>query len=252
MSDIMTPIPFARLLDWILTEKKNQGTVFGQRRAYHAKREYTRTLFGRSLETPIGAAAGPHTQLAQNLVAAYYTGSRFFELKTVQIMDGRELAACIQKPCINAEEEGYNCEWSTELTVPQATEEYIKAWFLLKLLAKEFDLGDPDGFQFNISVGYDLEGIRSPKINTFLGTMKNAADSEVFCSCRQYLLDHIHLFEKVTAEDILAIEPEISNSVTLSTLHGCPAGEIERIARYLMTKKGFHTYIKCNPTQSDG
>lgn len=248
MSDIMTPIPFARLLDWILTEKKNQGTVFGQRRAYHAKREYIRTLFGRSLETPIGAAAGPHTQLAQNLVAAYYTGSRFFELKTVQIMDGRELAACIQKPCINAEEEGYNCEWSTELTVPQATEEYIKAWFLLKLLAKEFDLGDPDGFQFNISVGYDLEGIRSPKINTFLDTMKNAADSEVFCSCRQYLLDHIHLFEKVTAEDILAIEPEISNSVTLSTLHGCPAGEIERIARYLMTEKGFHTYIKCNPT----
>ena len=29
------------------------------------------------METPCGPAAGPHTQLAQNIVAAYLTGSRF-------------------------------------------------------------------------------------------------------------------------------------------------------------------------------
>ena len=28
---------------------------------------------------------------------------RFFELKTVQIMDGDELAACVNKPCIKAD-----------------------------------------------------------------------------------------------------------------------------------------------------
>ena len=28
-----------------------------------------------------------------------------------------------------AEDECYNCEWSTELYVPQAYEEYVKAWF---------------------------------------------------------------------------------------------------------------------------
>ena len=84
------------------------------------------------LETPVGPAAGPNTQLTQNIVAAYYTGSRFFELKTVQVMDGDELAACINRPCIKADDECYNCEWSTELFVPQAMEEYIKAWFLFK------------------------------------------------------------------------------------------------------------------------
>lgn len=98
--------------------------------------------------------------------------------------------------------ECYNCEWSTELFVPQAMEEYIKAWFLLKVISKEFGLGSMDGFQFNISVGYDLAGIKSEKVDTFLNTMQHAQDSEIFKHCKAYLLEHVDLFEKVTAEDI--------------------------------------------------
>ena len=248
MSDIMRPMSFAQLLDWTLTEYKKSGTVFGEHHPYRADEKYERTIFGRPLETPVGPAAGPHTQLAQNIAAAYYTGSRFFELKTVQIMDGAELSACVNKPCIKADDECYNCEWSTELYVPEAMEEYIKAWFLCKVMAKEFGLGSMDGFQFNISVGYDLAGIRSEKIDHFLNTMKHAQDSEIFRSCRTYLLEHAELFEKVTKEDIENISGDICNSVTISTLHGCPPQEIERIAMYLITEKGFHTFIKCNPT----
>ena len=248
MSDIMRPIAFEQLLNWILTEKRQSGTVFGEHHPYHADAKYNRTIFERTLETPVGPAAGPHTQLAQNIAAAYYTGSRFFELKTVQVMDGAELSACVNKPCIKADDECYNCEWSTELYVPQAMEEYIKAWFLCKVMAKEFGLGSMDGFQFNISVGYDLAGIQSEKIDNFLNTMKQAQDSDIFKSCKSYLLEHTDLFENVTAEDIESISGEICNSVTISTLHGCPPQEIERIAMYLITEKGFHTFIKCNPT----
>lgn len=244
----MRPMSFSQLLDWTLTEYKKRGTVFGEHHPYRADKKYVRTIFERPLETPVGPAAGPHTQLAQNIVAAYYTGSRFFELKTVQIMDGAELSACVKKPCIKADDECYNCEWSTELYVPQAMEEYIKAWFLCKVIAKEFGLGSMDGFQFNISVGYDLAGIQSEKIDNFLNTMKHAQDSDVFKSCRAYLLEHADLFEKVTKEDIENISGDICNSVTISTLHGCPPQEIERIAMYLITEKGFHTFIKCNPT----
>ena len=146
MSDIMRPMSFEQLLNWTLTEHKERGTVFGEHHPYHADARYDRTIFERALETPVGPAAGPHTQLAQNIVAAYYTGSRFFELKTVQIMDGADLSACVNKPCIKADDECYNCEWSTELYVPQAMEEYIKAWFLCKVIAKEFGLGSMDGF----------------------------------------------------------------------------------------------------------
>jgi len=248
MSEVMTPMSFEQLVEWVLQEKKKRGTVFGQHHAYRADGTHNRTMFGRTLETPIGPAAGPHTQMTQNIVAAYYAGSRFFELKTVQIMDGEELAACINRPCIKADDEGYNCEWSTELTVPQAMEEYIKAWFLLKVIAKEFGLGDMNGFQFNVSVGYDLAGIQSPKVDTFLNSMKHAEDTEIFKNCKAYLLEHADWFEHVTTEDIEQIPPEICNSVTLSTLHGCPPQEIERIAMYLLTEKGFHTFVKCNPT----
>ena len=248
MSEVMTPMSFEQLVEWVLQEKKKRGTVFGQHHAYRADGTHNRTMFGRTLETPIGPAAGPHTQMTQNIVAAYYAGSRFFELKIVQIMDGEELAACINRPCIKTDDEGYNCEWSTELTVPQAMEEYIKAWFLLKVIAKEFGLGDMNGFQFNVSVGYDLAGIQSPKVDTFLNSMKHAEDTEIFKHCKAYLLEHADWFEHVTTEDIEQIPPEICNSVTLSTLHGCPPQEIERIAMYLLTEKGFHTFVKCNPT----
>lgn len=248
MSEVMTPMSFEQLVEWVLQEKKKRGTVFGQHHAYRADGTHNRTMFGRTLETPIGPAVGPHTQMTQNIVAAYYAGSRFFELKTVQIMDGEELAACINRPCIKADDEGYNCEWSTELTVPQAMEEYIKAWFLLKVIAREFGLGDMNGFQFNVSVGYDLAGIQSPKVDTFLNSMKHAEDTEIFKHCKAYLLEHADWFEHVTTEDIEQIPPEICNSVTLSTLHGCPPQEIERIAMYLLTEKGFHTFVKCNPT----
>ena len=154
MSDRMSCMSFGQIMEWILEEKKKRDTVFGVHRGYVADTSKKLDLFGRKLENPIGPAAGPHTQLAQNIVASYYGGARFFELKTVQKMDGPELAACVNKPCILAEDECYNCEWSTELYVPQAMGEYIKAWFILHVMAKEFGLGGTDGFQFDISVSF--------------------------------------------------------------------------------------------------
>ena len=247
MSDIMTPIPFDRLMNRILVEHQ-EGAVFGMQKCYRAKNLQPNTLFGRKLEGQIGPAAGPNTQLAQNIVASYYGGARFFELKTVQKMDGRELAACVAKPCITAEDECYNCEWSTELEVPQAYAEYVKAWFACKVMAKEYDLGDPDAFQFNISVGYDLEGIKLPKVDRFINEMKDAKDTEIFKECKAWLLANLDRFRKVTKEDVEAIQSEIINSVTVSTLHGCPPSEIEAIASYLIQEKHLHTFVKCNPT----
>ena len=248
MSDIMKSIPFGQLTEWILNEYKKTGQVFGIQKAYVADQSKTIEIFGRKLENPVGPAAGPHTQLAQNLVAAYVAGARFFELKTVQKMDGPELSACIPKPCIVAEDEAYNCEWSTELYVPQAMAEYIKGWILIHVIAKEFGLGSPDGFQFNMSCGSNLEGIKDKKIDDFIEGLKDAGDTAIFKECKQWLLEHISLFEHVTKEDIEAVPAEICNSITLSTMHGCPPQEIENIVTYLLKEKHINTYVKCNPT----
>ena len=248
MSDIMTCMPFGQLMDWVLQEKKGQDTVFGVHRPYTADPKNDMTIFTRNLETPVGPAAGPHTQLAQNIIASYYAGARFFELKTVQKMDGAELSACVNKPCILADDEGYNSEWSTELTVPDAMGEYIKAWFILHVIAKEFGLGAQDGFQFNISVGYDLAGIKGDKVNTFIDGMMEAKDTVIFQECRKWLLDNADKFQNFTREDIEAIPSNVCNSATISTLHGCPPQEIESIANYLLTEKHLNTFVKCNPT----
>ena len=136
MSDIMRPMPFAHLMNWILSEYRAQGSVFGVSKLVRHAGGKALPIFEEKIESPYGPAAGPHTQLAQNIIAAYAAGSRFFEVKTVQVMDGEELSKCVSKPCITAADECYNCEWSTELYVPQAFAEYVKAWFACKLLAK--------------------------------------------------------------------------------------------------------------------
>ena len=243
MSELMTPIPFRELMTWITTEYQRDGTVFGVHRPYKAGVKKL-PIFGETIETPFGPAAGPNTQLAQNIIAGYFAGARFFELKTVQKMDGADLAACINRPCILAEDECYNCEWSTELYVQQAFEEYVKAWCALKLMAKVYGLGDPNGFVFNMSVGYDLAGIQGEKIDTFLNGMADASKTPIFQECIAVLKE----FFPGESDYIDTITPHVSGSVTVSTLHGCPPDEIERIASYLLEKKHLHTFVKCNPT----
>lgn len=244
MSIEMKPIPFRALLDQAWKEYRFKGTMFGvPATSIIVFRNYA-PLFGKTLNSPVGPAAGPHTQLAQNLIAAYAAGGRFFELKTVQKLWGDQLG--IQRPCIYVRDEAYNTEWSTELSPEQAAAEYIKAWIAIKILLKEFRLGEPDAFVFNMSVGYDLEGIKSPSVDAFIGTMKDASSSPVWKACIAEAKDMI--FDVVDDDYIDSISPHISNNVTISTMHGCPPEQIQAIAEYMLREKGLHTYVKCNPT----
>ena len=89
-------------------------------------------FLGRRCATPIGPAAGPHSQLAENIVLSWLGGSRLFELKTVQILDELEIA----RPCIDMQTIGYNIEWSQELRIPQSLTEYAKASMMLDILRR--------------------------------------------------------------------------------------------------------------------
>ncbi|HPS81711.1 MAG TPA: putative selenate reductase subunit YgfK, partial [Candidatus Limiplasma sp.] len=154
----------------------------------------------------------------------------------------------VSKPCISAVAEGYNVEWSTELTVPDAFDEYVKAWFALKLISAGFGLGARDGFVFNMSVGYDLAGIRTEKLDRFIEGLKNAQATPVWQACADWAKMHLSELGNLTAADVDAFDPRVCKSITLSTLHGCPPEEIERIATYLIRDKHLHTFVKCNPT----
>ena len=87
-------------------------------------------FLGRPCATPIGPAAGPHSQMAQNLVLTWLGGSRLFELKTVQTIDELQLS----RPCIDMQDEGYNVEWSQELRIAESLDQYVQGAMLIHML----------------------------------------------------------------------------------------------------------------------
>ncbi len=241
MSDKFTPCSIEKLLQWILAEEK-LGQIFGIRKELFfvpQRRDVFKIIhYGQELETPIGVAAGPHTQLSQNIISAWLTGARYIELKTVQTLDELE----VTKPCIDMADEGYNCEWSQELKLEQSFNEYLNAWIVLHILKDKFGWGDPNvrGFIFNMSVGYNLEGILNPNVQTFLDKMADCATEK---SAKIDVL--AKMYPRV--ED-LEIPDRISDNITISTMHGCPPDEVEKIGRYFIEERKLDTTIKLNPT----
>ncbi len=240
MSDKFYRISIVRLFNWILNEEK-EGRFFGIYKENiftpHNDDPFKIERYGQILDTPLGVAAGPHTQMAQNIIAAWLTGSRYIELKTVQTLDELE----VTKPCIDMEDEGYNCEWSQELKIKDSFDEYLNAWILIHILKHKFGWDSSElGVIFNMSVGYNLEGILKPNIQWFFDKMNN---------CSEELEEKISQLEKLyPAIREINIPSQISNNITLSTMHGCPADEIESIGKYLIEERKLHTTIKLNPT----
>lgn len=225
------------LSGWVFNELDTRDTVLGipKQNFQIPHPKLAREMFGHTVAAPLGVAAGPHTQLSQNIVSSWLCGARFIELKTVQILDEIE----VSRPCIDAADETYNCEWSQELKLEESFTEYLNGWVLIHALAHKMGLKDP-GTHFSMSVGYNLEGIQHPRVQTFIADMRNAGPR---------LGAAIDTVAKVYpgVRDI-AIPTELSNQITLSTMHGCPPAEIERIANFLLADLGVHTWVKLNPT----
>ncbi len=235
------PIAFSTLVERLKRELAGDSVYALPRRTWWVPDpdiDLTFRHFNMEMGSPVGAASGPHTQLAQNLVLSWLGGARFMELKTVQILDDLE----IPRPCIHVPHIGYNVEWSQELRVPQSAREYVKGWYLLHLLASDRGPGlwpKMDAI-FDISVGYDLKGIQSEKVAGYLRAMQDAA--ELIEELRAELPPSLQQWADIP------VPSQVSNSVTISTFHGCPADEIESIATHLMREYKFQTVIKLNPT----
>jgi len=241
MSDRFQPISMEQLTTWVFTELEEKDSIFGMpRRSFFEPSDddrFKQPNYGQMLETPFGVAAGPHTQMAQNIIVSWLVGARFLELKTVQTLDELD----VNKPCIDLEDEGYNVEWSQELKVHQSFDEYLRAWVLIHALHHKLGFpGDSPGMIFNMSVGYNLEGIQNPNVQWYLDVMADASE---------YLSGYIDVVaDWYPAVRDIDIPARLSNTITLSTMHGCPPDEIEAITSYLMRDRGIHTSVKVNPT----
>lgn len=243
--EALTPMPLGTLLDRIEREWTSRQRIFDLPTArFHNVEggpDLTASFLGRPIATPLGPAAGPHTQLAQNIVLSWLAGGRLFELKTVQILD--ELV--IKRPCIDMETVGYNIEWSQELRVDQSLEEYVKASMIIEILSRWEPLSghlgsDPGPHVFDLSVGYDLEGISSTKVAGFIAAMMDC--SELVKQLRSELTGTWEAFANVE------FSTHLSDTLTLSTFHGCPPEQIESITKHLIADHGLNVIVKLNPT----
>ncbi|MEK7744036.1 MAG: glutamate synthase [Elusimicrobiota bacterium] len=239
----LIPYPFGKLVSRMFRELETRNSIFDlPKRKFFAgdsKRDLSVRFHGRRAATPLGPAAGPHSQMAQNIVLAWLGGSRIIELKTVQILD--ELK--IPRPCIDMQNVGYNVEWSQELKLEQSLEEYVKASMLIRMLEASGKLSLPalsGGALFDMSVGYDLKGIQSERVQSFIRGMKD-------CSA---LIDRLRPQIPAQYKSLrdLDFDARLSGTLTLSTFHGCPPEEIERIILFLLETNSLDCVVKLNPT----
>jgi putative selenate reductase len=239
------PFPLRVLLGRVAREWETRHRIFDlpSGRFHHVDpvHDLSVELGGRRAATPLGPAAGPHTQLAQNYALAWLAGARVFECKTVQVLDELD----IDRPCIDMAGEGYNVEWSQELSLEESLVEYVKAWMLLDVLAAWPELrplvgGDPGRSVFDLSVGYDLAGIRSAEVDRFICGMLDAGD--IVDALRE------EIPEPFAAMRDLPFEPRLATTSTISTFHGCPPDEIEAITRHLVEAYDLDVVVKLNPT----
>ncbi|MDP6944000.1 MAG: glutamate synthase, partial [Myxococcota bacterium] len=242
MSELV-PYPLSSLVRRMFRELADKGTCFDlpTKKCFRGAPDFDLSVrfHEHTPSTALGPAAGPQTQMAQNIVLSYLAGCRVMELKTVQVNDRLEIG----RPCIDMANVGYNIEWSQELRIQESLEEYVKASMLLAMLKAEDVLpmaGGQDAVVFDMSVGYDLAGIQHPTVRAFIEGMLDA--TEVIERLRPQIPDELaHLRD-------LDFEPQLSNTLTLSTFHGCPPDEIERIIDWLLDTYGIHCIVKLNPT----
>lgn len=241
----LKPYSFDRLLGRIAHEWESRHRIFDlpTARFWQAPPDVDLgfDFLGRAAATPVGPAAGPHSQMAQNLVLGWLAGARLFELKTVQALDELE----IQRPCIDMKTVGFNIEWSQELHVEESLEEYVKGSMAIELLRHWEPLRpylgeDPGPHVFDMSVGYDLEGISSAKVASFIDGMRDATR-------------HIERLRPLIPDAFgdlrgLDFQPCVSDTITLSTFHGCPPQQIDAITRHLMERHDVDVIVKLNPT----
>ncbi len=241
----LVPIPLNLQLHRAFLEFEREGRIFHlpKQKFFSGQSGLDTSVVsnGHRASTPLGPAAGPHTQMMQNIVLCWLAGSRIIELKTVQVLEDLKLP----RPCIDSAAVTYNVEWSQELKLEQSLREYVSATMFLEivkasgLLREHYPVGCDDTI-FDMSIGYNLEGICSPKVRAWIEGMKDA--TRVIEDLRSTLTGRFRQFRG------LPFNPRISDTITLSTFHGCPPEEIEGIVRYLLTEMGLHVCVKMNPT----
>ena len=247
----LEPTPFADLVTRLYREPLVQNSLFGLPRAkwYRPQPDdpdLTVHALGGVAGNPAGPATGPHTQLAQNMLLAYAAGGRVLELKTVQA----DLSTNPSRPYINVGDIGLCRDWGDGLFIRDALQQFVAGAMLIELFRRDRDVAGAfadnlgGAVIYDVSVGYDLAGIRRDRVRGFLHSMRSAAT----------VIEHLRA--QVPREFTFARQHtypiRIANQVTIATRPSSRPEEIEAIGELLIGQHDFDVSIKLCPTVLGG
>lgn len=123
------------------------------------------------------------TSMAMRMAAAFIHGARVFDIDPSYTEMG--------------ELEGDVFRMADGDSLMTETDDYIKAWFLMELLAKEFDIAGAEQITIHVNVSGEKAKNQPRMMNELIAAMANASKNDTWKKCRCVALDHLEWFKKV-------------------------------------------------------
>lgn len=127
--------------------------------------------------------AAKSSSMAMRMVAAYVRGARVFEIDPAYPEMG--------------ELDGEVFRMSDGPSLMTETDDYIKAWFLMELLAREYDIPGAEQITIHVNVSGEKAKNQPRMMNELIAAMANASKNDTWKKCRCVALDHLEWFKKV-------------------------------------------------------
>lgn len=245
---VLAAVDFAVLVQRAFFEWERRRTLFDLAESqFHRDRagfDLSVQRHGRRIANPCGVAAGPHTQLAANIVLGWLAGARAFELKTVQVPEGAQAprpAIDLGEPCVHA-------ATAHELRLEPVLGEFVGASMLIDMLRASGVLDGPGGDEtfasadcvFDVSLGADLRSLRSPRMVAFVRALQDARG--VIETLRERIPDRL---QPLRATEF---RHQLLAGVTLVLPDGARVEDAVAAAEFALIELGSHVTLKLRPT----
>jgi len=245
---ILVPVDFALLAQRAFFEFERRRSIFdlgeGQFHRGRAGYDLATERHGRRVANPAGIAAGPHTQLAANIVLGWLAGARTFELKTVQVPEG----AHAPRPSIDLGDPCLHAATAHELRLEPALAEFVAAAMLIDMLRASTVLDGPQGddtfargdYVFDVSLGADPRSLRSPRVVAFVRSMQDARG--VVETLRERIPDRLAPLRG------LEFRAALLAGATLVPADGAGADDLRAACEFALVDLGVDVTLKLRPT----
>lgn len=236
MTNLLHPMPMARMVEHIARELEMTSTVFSVSPGYRGRLAEVKLPFGQ-LDLPLGTAPGPHGLLAQNLVCAYVAGARFLSLAP--------LGGAIPEMTVGSDGLCRRREGSGGLSLRQAAAEAVKGSVLIQLLARELGL-DSRGVILSMALPGDQAFLERKDVQEYLDALADASQTEVWkdsVAAAKALAGQFNNLQRAELDDL---DPHISHVARVTLPESGALDGVE-----LLVARGIAVFVRFDLSAGD-